>query len=78
MQEYHIIKCPHCNDNIIIYHTDINCKIFRHAVYKHNLQPINPHSSKQICDDLVLNNQVFGCAKPFTFDGINAKICDYI
>jgi hypothetical protein len=32
--EYIIISCPHCNDSVLIYNNELNCRIFRHAVYK--------------------------------------------
>ena len=44
---------------------------------------IDPHSNKEVCDELVKTNKVFGCAKPFklvrvdSFNYIAVK-CDYI
>ena len=58
-----IVKCPHCGDEIII--EKLNCCIFRHGIYKHNLQQIPPHAPKNICDELVNTDQIFGCGKPF-------------
>ena len=75
-----IIICPHCNYYIII--EKINCGIFRHGIYKNNGKQIKPHSSKEICDELVKNNLIYGCGKPFQILEINntfeIKICDYI
>jgi len=75
-----ILKCPHCNENIII--EQINCAIFRHGIYKHNLQQIDPHLNKESCDELINNNKIFGCGKPFLIKKINniweSEICDYI
>lgn len=75
-----IIQCPHCNEYIII--EQINCAIFRHGVYKDNLQQINPHMTKLQCEELLLNNLIFGCGKPFKLENINnvwiAFECDYI
>jgi hypothetical protein len=75
-----IVKCPHCNENIII--EQINCAIFRHGIYKHNLQQIDPHLNKERCDELIKNNKIFGCGKPFLIKKINniweSEICDYI
>jgi hypothetical protein len=75
-----IVKCPHCNENIII--EQINCAIFRHGIYKHNLQQIDPHLNKERCDELINNNKIFGCGKPFLIKKINniweSEICDYI
>jgi len=74
--------CPHCKDYFIVNKKDINCAIFRHAVFKKNFHPINPHETKEKCQELVDNNLVFGCAKPFKLilnnDKYEAEICDYI
>ena len=70
-----IIICPHCSDYIII--EEINCQIFRHAVYKIGGQ-LPPHSSEALCNEVVEKDIVYGCAKPFRFDGINVSKCDYI
>ena len=75
-----IIICPNCNNYIII--EKINCGIFRHGIYKINGKQIKPHASKEICDELVKNNLIYGCGKPFQIIEINnafeIKICDYI
>jgi hypothetical protein len=76
-----VINCPHCNDLILI--EELNCKIFRHGVIKSTNQQINPHASKAECDNMILNNLIYGCGKPFKIniiDNINfkAEICDYI
>ena len=74
------IQCPHCNDYIII--EQINCAIFRHGVLKINNQQINPHSSKDICDDLIEKKLIYGCGKPFKLikkdNKLEAVICEYI
>lgn len=58
-----IIQCPHCQQYIII--LELNCKIFRHGTYKTTGEQIPPHSSKEICDELIETNQIYGCGKPF-------------
>ena len=82
IDDYIIISCPHCNHSILIYKQEINCRIFRHAVYKHNFQQIHPHSPKDVCDNLVKNNAIYGCGKPFRITNVDDKwiieICDYI
>jgi len=76
------LNCSHFNDIIIINTSHINCAIFRHAVYKNTMQPINPHESKINCDKLIETNSVYGCTKPFKVikenDTYNTIICDYI
>ena len=75
-----VVICPHCQESIII--EEINCAIFRHAVLKINNQQINPHSSKDICDDLIEKKLIYGCGKPFQLikkdNKYEAIICDYI
>jgi DNA-directed RNA polymerase subunit RPC12/RpoP len=82
--EYIVIKCPHCNDEIIIFLNELNCKIFRHGIYKSNYQQIDPHSSKEICDNLKSKDLIIGCGKPFqivfneNIEKHEVIICDYI
>ena len=73
-----IIKCPHCNQTIIIEEKDINCAIFRHGVYKSNFKGIDPHLCKEKCDQLIKENKIYGCGKPFKLENNNPVICDYI
>lgn len=80
--EHLILKCPHCEDFVFIYKKEFNCKIFRHAYYKSNHQQIEPHSSKEVCDNLLKENKIYGCAKPFKLIENNQlyklEKCDYI
>jgi hypothetical protein len=75
-----IIICPNCNEYVII--EKINCGIFRHATLKENGKQIEPHSSKQICENLLNNNLIYGCGKPFQIINNNGILeifcCDYI
>jgi hypothetical protein len=75
-----IVECPHCKELIII--EELNCKIFRHGVFKETNLQINPHATKSECDYLIDNNLIYGCGKPFEIYLINnnyhIKICDYI
>lgn len=77
-----VIICPHCKDPVLI--QQMNCGIFRHGSYKHNGQQIDPHANKDVCDQLLANNLIFGCGKPFQIlyqesDGsFQIAICDYI
>lgn len=78
----YVFNCPHCDMYVQVPINQVNCKIFRHAVYKKNFIPINPHMSKYECDRLLNTHQIYGCTGPFklTFvsDKIYAEICDYI
>lgn len=74
-----IVRCPHCYNFIII--EKLNCGIFRHAIYKNNGKQIDPHSSKEICDKLLKEKLIYGCAKPFEIikkdEKFKIKICEY-
>jgi hypothetical protein len=70
------VTCPHCNGEIII--TELNCGIFRHCLFKDTGKQLNPHSSKEICDLVIKENLVYGCAKPFKINNGIIEKCDYI
>jgi hypothetical protein len=83
MEKELILQCPHCKEDVII--TQVNCAIFRHGIYKNNLQQIDPHAPKEKCDELIKNNEIYGCGKPFRIKKINtnsnewiSEVCDYI
>jgi hypothetical protein len=72
-----LITCPHCQCEVFL--EDLGCRIFRHASYKTNLEPIPPHTSEEECKKLVEANLVYGCAKPFRLNEKDeVEICDYI
>jgi hypothetical protein len=79
-----IFQCPHCRDFVEISRNEINCRIFRHGVFKNTFEQINPHSSKYDCDKYSSNDMIFGCGKPFMLVELNAGNnytvvkCDYI
>tara|TARA_B100000287_G_C20670132_1_gene793084 strand:+ start:3641 stop:3895 length:255 start_codon:yes stop_codon:yes gene_type:complete len=75
---YYYFECPHCNSLCQVHKTDIRCTIFRHAVYKKDLTFVNPHASEKECKKWVSEGTVYGCGKPFKFDGKKVEICGYI
>lgn len=81
---YFLVACPHCLATIQIYQHEVNCKIFRHGVYKATMQNMNPHASKQECDFLFMNGLIHGCGKPFQIllepDLVSCRVesCGYI
>ena len=81
-EDFYIFVCPHCNQEVIVNKRELNCKIFRHGVYKNNYNPINPHSTYEECKRLIDNDLILGCGRPFQVVFINnkyvAQICDYI
>lgn len=77
-----VFNCPHCLGTITVHVSEVNCRIFRHAVYKSTGEPVNPHASQQELNMLLQTNQVYGCAKPFRIVQVggvgHAESCDYI
>ena len=75
-----IVSCPHCNCFALI--LELNCQIFRHGVYISNGEQIDPHTSKDLCDELVQKKLIYGCGKPFRIDKVGdeyiVSICYYI
>jgi hypothetical protein len=61
-----------------IKHADIACTIFRHGIYKHTGKQLSPHLCKKACDALATRKLIWGCGKPFKFDGTSVAVCDYI
>jgi len=77
-QDLYYFPCPHCNAICQVNKNDIRCTIFRHAVNKKDCSFVNPHASKEDCERWVLNGEVYGCGKPFKFDGTKVEICGFI
>jgi hypothetical protein len=76
-------ECPHCKFMFIVNTTEINCGIFRHAVFSNSMMQINPHETKENCEELIRNNLIYGCAKPIRIlktndDKYIIEMCDYI
>lgn len=77
-----IMTCPHCLEYVYVRRQELNCRIFRHGVYKQTFDPIHPHTPKSECERLVRENLIYGCGKPFevVLDHQNQMIvqsCDY-
>jgi hypothetical protein len=77
------LECPHCKQTFIVNTNEINCGIFRHAVYKKDMKPINPHESETNCNKLVEEDLVYGCTKPFKISTSSdnkfiVEPCEYI
>lgn len=76
-----IVQCPHCG--LFIEIEQINCRIFRHGIFKSTGEQIPPHATKDFCDKILAQNDVYGCAKPFELvqdsSGVwIARPCEYI
>ena len=72
-----IIECPYCK--IMIEILELRCKIFRCGIMKNTFNQIDPHLSEIKCNELIKNNLIYGCSKPFLINEINVvEKCDYI
>lgn len=67
-------ECPQCGGVVQV--DQINCQIFRHGVYKASNTPIPPHSTRVVCDSLLASGVIWGCGRPFLFDGRVATATD--
>ncbi len=81
--EFYYFECPHCDQKIMVHKTELNCRIFRHGIFKKSGQQIHPHLSRERCERLKSMDLIYGCGKPFrveldSSDNIQAMICDYI
>lgn len=75
--------CPTCQGTILVAPHELNCRIFRHGVFRTTGEPISPHAPKEECDRLFFQNLIYGCGRPFqviqqTDGSEKAVICDYI
>jgi len=57
------IQCPHCA--VMCEVLEINCRIFRCGVYKKNNKQIPQHMPKAQCEQLIEEDAIYGCGKPF-------------
>ena len=67
-----------CGLMIEMRYDQLNCKIFRCGVYKKYGKQIDTHSTKEVCDQIFKDNLIWGCGKPYMFDGTKVEICGYI
>jgi len=70
--------CPHCNLMVQVPESFIKCTIFRHAIDKSTGAFMDPHATRQVCDNWVATGQVWGCGRPFKFNGRSVEKCNYI
>ena len=75
-----VFNCVWCGNIITVVLKDLNCKIFRHAIYKNNYEQVNPHMSESECNRLVISDSDM-CCKPFEIIEIDNKYyvkkCEY-
>lgn len=77
-----VLVCPHCQGTVVVDPQELNCRIFRHGVFRTTGEPIHPHAPREECERLVAAGAIFGCGGPFrverTAEGEHAVVCDYI
>ena len=56
----------------------INCAIFRHGSIKKTGKQMKPHLNQADCEELIKNNLIYGCGKPFRIVNGKAVVCEYI
>ena len=71
-----LVECPHCDVCIEI--LEVNCAIFRCGIFKDTGEQIQPHLPKQECDALKKEDRIWGCGRPFKYEGGKAIVCEYI
>lgn len=82
MSDFYVFTCPHCQGSVIVQYNELNCRIFRHGVYKHNGEQMPPHTPREECERLAQQGLIIGCGQPFRVEGDGAAavavVCDYI
>lgn len=81
--DYICEQCPHCQQYVIVAISEINCGIFRHGVERTSFQQMNPHETKEQCDNMASQEQIYGCGKPFKVtraqdDTYKFEACEYV
>lgn len=73
-------RCPYASCRLLVQVPQdwVRCTIFRCGVFKHNGDSIDPHSSREICAELVRRQTIWGCGRPFRFNGDHVELCGYI
>ena len=70
--------CPHCNLLVQVPSNEIRCTIFRHGNFKNGMKFVPPHAPKVECDRWIKEDLIYGCGKPFIFNGKTVRECGYI
>jgi hypothetical protein len=72
-----VTTCPYCQGDVIILEEEINCGIFRHAVFK-NGEGVPPHTPRELMKNMIELDLIFGCGSPFRLEDNKAVPCDWI
>ncbi len=91
----YIFQCPTCKEYIQVERYGVACSIFRHLYHSTEingkielLSQVDPHASREVCEQLLRDKRAVGCGKPFRLKHIRsddegipiyiAEVCDYI
>lgn len=66
--EMYVVDCPSCGGSILIARNELNCRIFRHAVFKDGGQ-VNPHCKRAEMEGYIAADRIYGCGAPFRMVG---------
>jgi len=79
-----VFACPQCGGTVVVQRSEVNCKIFRHGVFRATGEPVPPHASEAECSEWTKTESIWGCGKPFHLvpdsdtGALVAKTCGYI
>jgi len=80
-----IFACPHCQGTVQVAPQDLNCRIFRHGVFRQipGTPPIPPHASQEECERWVVRGEILGCGGPFQLTEDNppnfkVRVCGFV
>jgi len=65
----YFITCPYCNGKIEI--LELNCRIFRHGIFRDTGLQIGQHLKEDFVNELLNQNKIFGCGKQFKINRDN-------
>ena len=77
-QQVYYFNCPNCHLLTSVHKDNIACGIFRHGTMRRDGKQIDAHLDKMECDRLAKEGLIYGCGKPFRFNGEKVEKCSYI
>jgi len=72
IMEASFVECPHCGQMLEI--TRVACGTFRCGAYRSTMRPVAPHTPQKKCEELVKQGLIYGCGKPFKYDGRSSPV----
>lgn len=75
---YDVFPCPQCGLDVQVLRSEIACGVFRHGAHRSDGSQMPPHLPQAQCEELVEGGLIYGCGKPFQWNGEVASVCGYI